>query len=453
MGAEIFWKANFRAAGFFTALAIALGILVGPLLPEAAPNRTLAILAFAAILWMTEAIPLALTAVLVPILSIALGLLGPDESILPFFDPVIFLFMGGFVLAAALAKYGLDGLIATKLMALARGNLYRASLLLMLATSVLASWIGNTATTTMMIPLGLGLLSSGQQTNPGREAGFLILGIAYAANSGGVMTLIGTPPNAIGAAILDLSFAEWLSYGIPVFAVTFPLMVLVLTLYFKPDLQVGAVPKADVRGLAPGSGKLMGIFAMTVALWMAEGVLAPLLGIEHGYTALVAVACMLLIFASKLMGVNEIVRRIRWDVLLLFGGGLCLGLVVEKSGLGGILIEKIISVAGGVWPMLFLWLLMLFCIALTEFMSNTASAALLLPLLFSLAVRMDSDPLALVLPATFAASYGFMLPVGTPPNAMAYGTGLVPQKDMLRSGLVMNLVFSAVLTVLFHFIF
>ncbi len=441
-----------RIAGLSFALMVATAILFWPLLEADVANRALSILALAAILWMTEAIPLALTAVLVPVLAAASGVLSAQKSILPFANPVIFLFMGGFVLAGALSYYRLDRYMAQKLVSMAGGNLYRASILLMFATSLLAGWIGNTATTAMMIPLGIGLLAAAPGDASGPNHKFLILGIAYAANIGGVMTLIGTPPNAIGAAILDLSFAGWLSYSLPVFAVTFPVMVAVLTAWFRPDRKAPVDKNQAQTELRPGSNKLIAIFLITVLLWMLEGLLAPALGIAQGFTAMAALACITMIALSRTLEITQIASYIRWDVLLLFGGGLCLGTVVEQSGLGAILIDRVIAMGSLLPAVVFLWLVILFCIALTEFMSNTASAALILPLLYTLAGKMETDPALLVLPATFAASYGFMLPVGTPPNAMAYGTGLVPQRHMLGAGLVMNILFSIVLTALFYWV-
>ncbi len=438
----------------FVALAAgaALALLAFPVL-EPGPNRALAVLVFAAILWVTEAIPLALTALLIPVMASILGLLTVKVAFAEFANPVIFLFMGGFVLAGALQAQALDQFMARRFMHMAGGNFFRAAVMLMLATAILAGWIGNTSVTAMMMPLGIGLLALAQRDFSCGESRFLMLGIAYSANIGGVMTVIGTPPNAIGAAILNLSFSQWIRYGLPIFLITFPLMVLAMALYFRPNqnLAVGAAPAPEK--LKPGTTKLLTIFALTVFLWMAEGVLAPPLGLQNGFSALVAVGCVAMLYLSGLMRWPAILESVRWDILLLFGGGLTLGVIVEQSGLGAILIVKVMALQAGSPQVLSLWLIVLFTIILTEVMSNTASAALLIPMLYALATHTNTPPEVLVLPATIAASYGFMLPVGTPPNAMVFGTGYIPQRDMIKIGLVLNVLFSIVLTLLFVYVY
>ena len=432
------------------ALAAFIFILLFPVIPDRAANGALAVLIAAALLWMTEAIPLSLTALLIPVMAIMLGLLPSDDAFSQFANPVIFLFMGGFVLAGALTLHSLDQIIATKLIALARGNFYRSAIFLMLSTSLLACWISNTSSTAMMIPLALGLLGMSTVKQMQNESRFLLLGIAYSANIGGVITMIATPPNAIGAAIVGLSFSEWLLYGLPIFLITFPIMVLVLTMYFKPDrkMKVGAIIIKDVK--SPHRKSLLAIFFLTVILWMSESLLAPLLNIASGYNSLVGIGAIVLLYLFQIMPWKEILKSIRWEILLLFGGGLTLGLLVDKSGLGIILVTQIMKVYNVVPLIVFIWLVVILSIAMTEFMSNTASAALILPLLYTLAVQSNINPIIIVLPATIAASYGFMLPVGTPPNAMAYSTGVIPQKEMMKVGLILNLTFSIILTLFFY---
>ncbi len=212
-----------------------------------------ALLIFAAILWFSEAIPLALTSLVIPIVAILTGLAQPVPAFGEFANPVIFLFMGGFVLAGALHKHSIDKQVALKLIGLAKGNFYWSAVLLMLATSFLACWISNTSSTALILPLGLGMLSLVTGANQSNNSRFLMLGIAYAANIGGVITMISSPPNAIGATILKISFTEWLIYSMPLFLITFPVMIAVLTIYFRPDRTMQVAPLHEK--MEPG-GKL-----------------------------------------------------------------------------------------------------------------------------------------------------------------------------------------------------
>ena len=447
MKEKLHWKS------FLFAIFVFIGILFFPIFEDEKVNGALAILIFTAILWITEAIPLAMTALLIPVLVIILKIAEPKEAFAEFSNPVIYLFMGGFVLAGALSTHSLDRLLAHKLLLLAKGNFYKSSILLMFATSLTAFWVSNTSTAAMMIPLALGILAITDSKKATAEAKFLLLGIAYAANIGGIVTMIASPPNAIGAALLDLSFSEWLVYGLPIFLITFPIMVLVLTLYFKPDRKM-LVPTIALPGKrSPKRNALLTIFAITVLLWVFDGVLAPMLGIESSFSSLVAIFSMLLLFTFKVMTWEQILKSIRWEILLLFGGGLTLGYIVESTGLGSILVNYVMELSQHVPLIVFLWLIVMGSIIMTEFMSNTASAALILPLLYTLAQASGINPMVLVLPATIAASFGFMMPVGTPPNAMVYSSGFVPQKDMMKAGLGLNIIFSIVLTLFFYFFF
>ncbi|MFN8249060.1 MAG: DASS family sodium-coupled anion symporter [Ferruginibacter sp.] len=437
---------------FLIALSVFAALLVIPLFGDIKARQVFALLVFVAILWITEAIPLAATGFLIPVAAILMGLTSPAKGFLEFTNPIIFLFMGGFVLAGALSRYALDKMLARKITGLAKGNFYWSSVLLMLATSLTACWIGNTSSTAMMLPLGLGMLSLSNRINFSAESRFLMLGIAYAANIGGVITMVSTPPNAIGASLLGISFLGWMKYSIPVFLVTFPAMVIVLTLYFKPDRKISiAVLKSPTSFSGPAK-ILIAIFLFTVVLWMMEGVLAPLLHMDNGFNALVSGIAILMIFSFRILTLQEIIHSIRWEILLLFGGGLTLGKLIDQSDLGVILVNSISRMINTVPFFIFLWLIIIFSIIFTEFMSNTASAAMTLPLLFALATELHIQPVILVLPATIAASYGFMLPAGTLPNAMVFSSGLVPQKDMLKVGLTINILFSIILASFFYLV-
>ncbi|MGV8994511.1 MAG: SLC13 family permease [Flavobacterium sp.] len=446
-------KEKLRWKGLVFSLVVLVGILIFPVFEEQKINSAFAILVVAASLWISEAIPLSMTALLIPVMAVLLNIATPAAAFGEFSNPVIYLFMGGFVLAGALSAHSLDMLLAHKLMLLAKGNFYKSAILLMLATSLTACWVSNTSTAAMMIPLALGMLAITDSKKSTSEAKFLLLGIAYAANIGGIVTMIASPPNAIGAAVLGLSFSEWLTYGVPIFLISFPIMVIILTLYFKPNRTI-LIPTVPLPGRkSKDRTALIVIFAITVLLWVFEGFLAPRLGVPSGFSSLVAILSVLMLFVFKVMSWEQILASVRWDILLLFGGGLTLGFLVESTGLGSVLIGGVMSLSEQMPLILFLWLIVIGSIIMTEFMSNTASAALILPLLYTLAVESQINPMILVLPATIAASYGFMMPVGTPPNAMVFSTGFVPQKDMMKAGLGLNIIFSIVLTLFFYFWF
>ncbi len=206
MKEKLHWK------GLLFSIIVLAGILIFPVFSDTKVNSALAILLFAASLWISEAIPLAMTALLIPVIAIMLNIATPKVAFSEFSNPIIYLFMGGFVLAGALSAHSLDRLLAHKLMLLAKGNFYKSAILLMLATSLTACWVSNTSTAAMMIPLALGLLAITDNKKSTAEAKFLLLGIAYAANIGGIVTMIASPPNAIGAAVLGLSFSHWCSF-------------------------------------------------------------------------------------------------------------------------------------------------------------------------------------------------------------------------------------------------
>ncbi|MES2703361.1 MAG: SLC13 family permease [Bacteroidota bacterium] len=428
-------------------------LLFYPILKNQPAQQAGALFVLVAILWMTEAIPLALTGIMIPVVATLLKLIHPKEAFSQFGHPIIFLFLGGFVLAGALTTHGIDKLLARKLIRLAKGNFYRSSILMMLSTSLLAFWISNTSSTVMMLPLALGMLALVKKDAVTPEAKFLMLGIAYSANIGGIATMVSSPPNAIGAALLGITFFEWLKYGIPMFLITFPLMVGLLTLYFKPDRKLTVAQVAATGSVNPPNKALGIIFLFTIALWLMEGVLGPLLGITHGFSSLVAVIAIFLIVVTKVLQWEEVIKSVQWNILLLFGGGLTLAMLLETSGLGALLAGQIAMFATAMPLIAFIWIVVITSIVFTEFMSNTASAALFLPIVYTLAVQLKINPALLVLPATLAASYGFMLPVGTPPNALVFSTGFIPQKDMLRVGAILNILFSIILTLFFYFVF
>lgn len=429
------------------------GLLFFPILDNQPAQRAFALFVLVAILWVTEAIPLALTGIMIPVAATLLKLVQPQEAFSQFGNPIIFLFLGGFVLAAALTAHSIDKLLAQKLIKLANGNFYRSSILMMLSTSLLAFWISNTSSTVMMLPLALGILALVKKEGITAESKFLMLGIAYSANIGGIVTMVSSPPNAIGAALLGLTFFDWIKYGMPMFMITFPLMVGLLTWYFKPDKKLKVEQVVIVDDIVRPTKTLGAIFLLTVALWLMEGILAPLLGITGGGSSLVAVIAVFLIVITRVLQWEDLIKKVQWNILLLFGGGLTLAMLLETSGLGALLAAQISLLATAMPLIAFIWIIVITSIVFTEFMSNTASAALFLPIVYTLAIELMINPAMLVLPATIAASYGFMMPVGTPPNALVFSTGFVPQKEMMKVGALLNILFSIILTIFFYVVF
>ena len=437
----------------FGGLLLFIFVLLFEVFEDPAVNTGFAILLIAAVLWISEAVPLPVTALLIPLLASITGVLSVTESFINFANPIIFLFLGGFVLATALSKYQLDRWVAYKMMLLSTGSFIGTSIAMMSATAFISMWVSNTSTVAMMLPLGMGLIALAKKDKFSPESTFLLLGIAYAANIGGVTTLIGSPPNAIGAGIMNISFAEWLKFGIPVFVITFPLMILVLYLYFKPDRNLH-IP-LDLEFHLPQTKKLwmlMVVFGLTVILWLFEQPIGTFFDIPSHFNAVVAVFAVVLIGSLRILDWNEIEKGVQWGVLILFGGGITLGAVLEKSGFGAFLSSHLIILTENLPMILFILIIVTAAIFFTELMSNTASAALFIPLLYALAEALDQNPLLFVIPATIAASYSFMLPVGTPPNAIVFGSGLIKQKSMISVGFILNILFAFILTIIIYFL-
>ncbi len=446
------------------ALSAALLLLIAFFLPLSVKNPALegldpgtvrlglAFFACIACLWMTEALPLAITALLVPVLGAAIGLTDVKSSLASFAAPPIFLFFGGFAIAAALSAQGIDRWLAGKLARLGRGKFIPVALYLFLGTAVLSMWMSNTATTAMMIPLAIGIL--GQFKNVENKANntlFLLLGLAYSASIGGLGTIVGSPPNGIAAKQLGVSFSEWMTFGIPAVAVLLPTMVVVLYLMLKPKNSKGASLPADGKTetfhFTTPRRVTLAIFALTALSWIFSAQLGSQIGVSDMDTW-IALAAVVALSAAKVATWKQIENGTEWGVLFLFGGGLALSGILGSSGTS-LFMARLLGGAVEAWP---LWAIIAavvcFVIFLTELSSNTASAALLVPIFYSMATEFDLAPAALILPLALAASCAFMLPVGTPPNAIVFGTGLIPQRDMMRTGFVLNLLFVLLITFL-----
>ena len=425
----------------FIADVVLFYILLFALPFEPAANKGLALLAFVAILWLTEAVNVTVTALFVPILSVLLGLVNSRQALVAFADPTIFLFFGGFAIATALNVQKIDKMLANKIMQLAKGRLSVAVLYLFLATAFLSMWMSNTATAAMMIPLSMTILSQLDREKEHNTYVFVLLGIAYSATIGGMGTLVGSPPNAIAASQLHLDFADWLKYGTPVMLVLFPIILGWLYIVFKPRLNVRF--DAEFAKIKMNKQRVLTliIFFTTALLWIFGGyinpVLSELLGLPSkigSFDSMVALAAAIVICVTGIASWKEVQENTEWGVLFLFGGGLTLSAVLESSGASKIMADGIVFIIDGGHYYVMALIVAAFIVSLTEFTSNTASAALLVPIFISIAHALNMPPLGFAMIIGLGASCAFMMPVGTPPNAIVYATGNVKHSDMIRVG-------------------
>ncbi|WP_278590431.1 SLC13 family permease [Capnocytophaga ochracea] len=439
---------NYIKRSVIIAIALAVGFLLYGLLPYEEPtNKGLALLAFVAILWLTEAIHITVTALLVPLLAILLGLESTKSALQAFANPTIFLFFGGFAIATALSVQKLDKYIAHKVIAIARGNFLLAVFFLFLATALLSMGISNTATAAMIIPLAMGLLKNiDYESNKGTYA-FVILGVAYSASIGGMGTLVGSPPNAIVASQLNITFSEWLRYGMPTVLGLMPLMIGTLYVVFRPKLNIKITSTEGVVDKLNGKQYLtILIFLITALCWIFSDLInetfTSFIGIEKikDFDAVVAMIAAVFVCFFGVAEWKQIQENTDWGVLMLFGGGLSLSVILTQSGASKALVDSVQFLIADSNYFVIGLMVAAFIIFLTEFTSNTASAALLVPIFISVAENLGVNPLGLSLIIGIGASCAFMLPVATPPNAIAYGTGKVSQRDMIKAGFVLNIL-------------
>ncbi|MGL5696984.1 MAG: DASS family sodium-coupled anion symporter, partial [Plesiomonas shigelloides] len=301
-----------RSSVILAADILLLGLLLAFLPFEPAANKGLALMIFIGVLWLTEALHVTLTALLVPIMAVVLGLLEAPKALSMFADPIIFLFFGGFALATALHIQGIDRLLANQLLLAARGRMGVAVMMLFGVSAGLSMWISNTATAAMMLPLALGVLAQLDSEKDHRTFVFVLLGIAYSCSIGGLGTLVGSPPNAIAAAQLGLDFAGWMKFGIPVMLVTMPLMIGLLYLLLRPNLR--HTFKVEVETLSWTRPRLLAlaIFALTVVCWIFSTQISAALGGVKQFDSLVALSAAVLIGACGVANWQQIQKNTEW---------------------------------------------------------------------------------------------------------------------------------------------
>ena len=418
--------------------------------------------------WVSEAVPLAVAALLPVVLFPLLGVRPVEEAAAPYANPVVFLFMGGFMLALAMQRCGLHRRIALTII---RAMGTRPAGLVggfMAATAFISMWVNNTATVLMMLPIGLSTVELVErcEADEPRFPPALLLGIVYAAAVGGLGTLIGTPPNALLAGFLasaygvEVGFLRWMLLGVPLVAVLLPLAWLLLTRLVLPlgrrEIPGGRELIArEIAGLGPVSRAewtVAAVFLLTDLLWIARPWLARWApGLSDAGIALGAAVLLFVLPAARGGGERVLdwatAGRLPWDVLLLFGGGLSLADGIAESGLAAWIGDALSGLGGLPLPATAVAVAVVL-VALSEVASNTAAAVTFLPVIASLAVGMGQGPVLLATVAVLAASGGFVLPVASPPNAIVYGTGRVTLAQMVRGGLVMDAVFALALPVL-----
>ncbi|MDF4309076.1 DASS family sodium-coupled anion symporter, partial [Vibrio parahaemolyticus] len=282
----------------------------------------ISILVFVAILWLTEAIHVSITALLIPMLAVFLGVFNTQTALNNFSNSIIFLFLGGFALAAALHKQKLDQALADKVLLIARGRMSVAVFMLFGVSAGLSMWISNTATAAMMLPLVLGVMTKLDAKKNHNTFLFVLLGIAYSASIGGIATLVGSPPNAIAAAEVGLNFTEWMKLGLPISLILMPIAILVLYTMTKPDLSHKF--ELDHKPVEWTNGKMvtLAIFLLTVTLWIFSKPINTMLGGFAKFDTLVAIGAILLLGASRAVEWKDIEKTTDWGVLILFGGGI-----------------------------------------------------------------------------------------------------------------------------------
>lgn len=446
----------------------------GPGIPEMSQEAqaVAAVATWMAIWWLTEAIPLPATALLPIILLPPMTSLPIGEVTARYGSSVIFLFLGGFILSAAVQKWGLHWRLALQILGRTGGTPHRTILGFMLATGFLSMWISNSATAIMMMPIAIAAVSQLSTSSSGSGDGSyalapaLMLGIAYAASVGGLATIIGSPPNAIFVGYADQAFGEtitflrWMQYGLPIAVLGGAITYLYLTrVAFRGALMnTGrfelAAGSASIPPLSAPQLRVLAVFGLTAGAWLGNGLLDSPLGIGaiggvSDTNIAITGALMLFILPARGRSGPRLLEwgdlsELPWGILVLFGGGLALAAGIDSSGLAAWTAGHFDELSGAP-TILTLLAIALIVIFLTEITSNTATASVFIPIVAGVAVSLGEHPYVLMIVTTTAASCAFMLPVATPPNAVVFATGEVTMRQMARVGLGLNLILAPLL--------
>lgn len=458
--------------GLFLGPLAFIALLLLPSPPGMSPEavRVAATTLWVAIWWITEAIPIPATSLLPLVLLPITGALPIGDIAPEYANPLIFVFLGGFMIALAIERWGLHRRIALRVISLVGSSPARVVLGFMIATGFLSMWISNTATAMMMMPIGMAvvtqmaeLMGKGEVNEEDLRLGrfkfgtALMLGIAYAASIGGIATLIGTPPNLVlaGAAQellgIEITFARWMIVGLPLAVVGllgtwFYLSRVAYKLGTKDVPGATKVVHENLRALGPMSGAeraVLAIFAVVAFAWITQAwLIKPFLPMVND--SVIAIAGAIALFIVPMRSERaflldwDTAKKLPWGIVLLFGGGLAIASAFKATGLADWLGNALTGL-GGFPPLIVMLAVVAMVIFLTEITSNTASATMLMPIMAALGVGLGVNPLLLMVPAAIAASCAFMLPVATPPNAIVFGSGFVTIPQMSRAGLWLNI--------------
>lgn len=422
---------------------------------------------FMAVWWATEAVPIAVSALLPIVLFPMLGIASIEDTVPPYANRVIFLFLGGFIVAFAMQRWDLHKRIALNILQYAGGNGRSLVGGFMLASALLSMWVMNTSTTMMLLPIAVSIIhvihkTVGELSDKAKEdfQFALLLGVAYGATIGGMATLVGTAPNAMFAAFMldnygtEIQFAKWMLIGLPLSAAMLPLAWLAMTRWvFNVDFVTSEEGRATLRNMKRDMGSITTpekrvaiIFFLMASLWIFRPLLTRHTNLSGLDDSLIAIAGAILLFVvpsgekkDPLLLRWNYAEQLPWGVLLLFGGGLTLARAVSNTGLAEWLGNSLHAV--GALPLILVVVIAAaLIIFLTELTSNIATTATFLPVVGAVAIEAGYDPIILAVPVTLAASCAFMLPVATPPNAIVFGSGMLTIPRMARAGLVLNLL-------------
>ncbi|MCP4119129.1 MAG: SLC13/DASS family transporter [Desulfobacteraceae bacterium] len=474
------------------------GLVLGPMLfviiwmmnldpakPEV--TRMAAIAGFMAVMWVTEAIPMAATSLLPVILYPLMGIMAGKSAAAVYFNSTIFLFMGGFLIALAMEKWNLHKRIALLTVKTIGGGPSRIVFGFMMASAFLSMWISNTATAVMMLPIALSIvMKMEEQFSEADTKSFtmpLLLGIAYAASMGGAATLVGTPPNLVLTRTFEqlfptapaISFGTWMLMALPLAFVMIIIIWFLLTqVFYRTPSHVKVDPTVienEYRQLGPISSeekKVLMVFAATALLWIFRkdlilgfavlpgwGSLMPFSNLVDDGTVAITMSMFLFFLPSRAKDAESatlldstVFTKLPWGIILLFGGGFALAKGFHVSGLS-VFIGSKLHILEGTSPIAMISSICATLTFLTELTSNTATTQMILPILSSLAVAMKINPLMLLVPATLSASCAFMMPIATPPNAIVFGSGRIRMYEMVKAGILINFIGVAVITGIF----
>lgn len=467
--------------GFSLGLALFVGMLLMPV-PEnlsVAGWRTAAVALLMAVWWITEVIPIPATAMVPLVLFPLLGIADIGETANPYANPMIFLFMGGFILAIAMQEWDLHRRVALNIIHVIGSKPRSIVAGFMISTALMSMWVSNTAATMMMLPIALSVIEltkteNASEADIARYRSFavtLMLAIAYSASVGGLATVIGTPTNALLIGFvqesygIEISFAQWMLVGLPIVILGLPVIFYTLASWVYP-IRFEALPggREYLESQLKGLGRINRpevmvavIFSMVALLWMTRPLIGSWIpGISDAGIAIFGALLLFLIPVSIRKGqfllTWKAAQKLPWGVLILFGGGLTLAGAIHRTGLAE-WIGGYFSALGGLPVILIILIVAMVIIMFTELASNSATAAAFLPIMGSVAMGMGENPLILAVPVAVVASCAFMLPVATPPNAIVYGSGMMTIPQMARAGLVLNVLFAMLITLLTYYLF